>query len=141
MKRCKDCKWDRKEHPFVSVCPDRKRYQPGIADECNFYEHSWRKIMKNITQILIAWALIVLCILLMILIWGCTNHKITLPNGTVILRQTVFTENSARRYEFRYKDPNTAISIIVNDPNSRVNPGRLNITEPRTGIKFETETY
>jgi len=56
---------------------------------------------------------------------GCTTDKITLPDGTEILHQKLFYVGTAKRAEFYYEDPNTVIWIIADDPNSRVNPGRL----------------
>jgi hypothetical protein len=77
---------------------------------------------------------------LLILLSGCTNLKITLPSGGEILYQKVFTMAKAKRAELYYEDPNTTIWIILNDPNSSVNRGKLMIIEPRTGLEVGLES-
>ena len=70
---------------------------------------------------------------------GCSNTKITLPTGTEILTQRVFIEAQAERAELYYEDEDYVVWIIVNDPNTKVNEGKLLIREPRTGIEVGLE--
>lgn len=78
-------------------------------------------------------------LILLLLMAGCESHYVKLSNGTVIGRQAWFTKSSAEKLDFYYKDPNTTIWLVINDPCTAVNPGRLRFIEPRTGIRVEAE--
>lgn len=67
---------------------------------------------------------------------GCTNHKVTLKGGAVILWQRVFTKASAEKFDFYYQDPNHVVWVIVNGPNTSVHPGRLTLKEPHSGVEL-----
>jgi hypothetical protein len=72
---------------------------------------------------------------------GCTTFKASLPDGTEILYQRLWTESQAKKVDAYYEDPNgVTIWIIINDPNSRVNPGSMIIREPKSGIEAGIET-
>ena len=70
---------------------------------------------------------------------GCSTTKCTFPDGTEFLHQPLWFESTAKKVDFYYEsiDPNGigyAFWLIVDDPNRSVNPGRLKLTEPKTGI-------
>jgi hypothetical protein len=75
-----------------------------------------------------------------LLITGCTTDKVTLPNGTEIIHQKLFYWGSASRVEFILKDIATTVTIILENPSSKVNPGKLIIKEPKTGIEAGLES-
>ena len=78
--------------------------------------------------------LIVICILFFA---GCTRYSAKLPDNTEIDLSKMFTMSSAKKIEFYYQDPNGVVLwVILNDPNSKVNPGGIEIVEPKTGIKL-----
>ncbi len=74
-------------------------------------------------------------LILLIFLFGCTTDKVTLPNGTEIIHQKLFYWGSANRVEFEFKDDDTTVTIILESPSSKVNPGRFIIKEPKTGIE------
>jgi hypothetical protein len=79
--------------------------------------------------------IIILCIIGVIA--GCSKLKIPVSDGRYIVYEKGLIKTSAEKVVLYYKDPNTTVLIVINDPNSQVNPGRIRIVEPRTGIAGE----
>jgi hypothetical protein len=71
--------------------------------------------------------------------YGCVKWKVPVSNGKYIVHERWWSDASADKVDFYYKDPNITVLISVNDPNVSVNSGRLIITEPRTGINASFE--
>lgn len=81
-----------------------------------------------------------LIISVIMLLAGCTNLKVKLPSGAVILYQKVWTAGSAKKADLYYEDPNTTVWIVVNDPNSSVNRGKLMVRDLMTGKELGIES-
>jgi len=82
--------------------------------------------------------LMILSVCVVVFLPGCTNFKATMPDGTEILYQKGMPQFTAKKAELYYVDPNTGtvLWIIIDDPNSSVNPGGFKIKEPKTGIEL-----
>lgn len=70
---------------------------------------------------------------------GCTKFKIPVSGGKYITYEKGWIEASAERVDFYYEDPNVTVWLVVNDPNSSVNAGRLSIKEPKSGVELGME--
>lgn len=82
MKHCKNCKWDHKKHPFLTqVCPNRRRYEPGIANNCLFYQYNWWKLIRKVITTILAFLIFFCAFYVVTCVMGRMNHKVTLPNG------------------------------------------------------------
>ncbi len=97
--------------------------------------------MTECIEIMIFWMFVFLCVSLIVFLNGCTRIRLPLPNGKVVEYDSCWKSASAKKVELYYKDPNTTIWLVINDPNSSVHPGRLNIKEPKTGIEVGLEAY
>lgn len=64
--------------------------------------------------------LAVLVLIVANILSGCTNLKVTLPDGTVILYQNVLKSTKAVGAELYYEDPNIVFWVNLSDPNSAV---------------------
>lgn len=85
---------------------------------------------------------IILIILLILALWsiaGCSSSKMIFPDKSILLHQSVFQEATADKYDVYYEHvyPDGSyyvLWVVINDPNRSVNPGQFTIIEPRTGI-------
>jgi hypothetical protein len=71
--------------------------------------------------------------------YGCRSVRIPVSGGKEIVFDQAWIEAAAERVEFLYIDPNVTVWIVVNDPCSSVNPGRIIFVEPKTGISVGLE--
>lgn len=95
----------------------------------------------NWPVVAIAMIYIILGVMASFWIFGCSNFKVTFPDGTEILYQNVAKKYSASGVVLCYVDPNgVTFWVNLSDPNSMVNPFKLKATEPYTGIGVEGET-
>lgn len=78
------------------------------------------------------------CFLIIFSVLGCINFKARNSSGDEFLYQRVMMMGSAEKVEVKQYDPNGVLwlSVILHDPNSRVNPGGIKIKEPKTGIEI-----
>ena len=95
--------------------------------------------MKNKLKDIACIAGILASIIILIWLTGCSTSKVTLPDGTEIIHQPVFQRSAADQIEFYYKSedpngPNYTVWVGLNGSKRSVNPGKLSIIEPRTGI-------
>ena len=69
---------------------------------------------------------------------GCMNFKAESANGDKFLYQRVAMFGKAKKVEVEQYDPNGIpwLWVVLDDPNSGVNPGGFKIKEPRTGIEL-----
>ena len=81
-----------------------------------------------------------LLLIALALLAGCTKLTIPVSGDKEIVYEKGWIEASAKKVDFWYEDPNVTVYIVVNDPNSSINPGRFRIVEPRSGIEVVGET-
>jgi hypothetical protein len=98
-----------------------------------------KKLIVDIIFALLIAAAIIVVFGTVIVTSGCIKWKVPVSNGKSIVHERWWSDASADKVDFFFQDPNVTVWIVVNDPCSSVNPGRLIITEPRTGINASFE--